>query len=89
MSFRSMLVPDGNAFPAFRKAACCDKQVKAGESVLIMSTKCGKLVQRHVLHRRCLLNYIEEMPLDRRDWRSKFDKMKERIITTGEPFPVD
>lgn len=84
-----MIVPDGNAFPAFRKAACCDKQTKAGESVLILTLRVGKLVHRTVLHRRCLLNLVNEMPLDRRDYRSKFDKMKERIKTTGEPFPVD
>lgn len=84
-----MVVPNGNVFPAFRNTVCCERQTKAGESVLVFSVKPigSKLVQNHILHRRCLLNLLNEMPLDRSDQRSEFEKIRERILATGDPFP--
>lgn len=86
---QAMIVPEGNEFPAFRNTACCDKQCKAGESVLIFTVQCGKLEQNHVFHRDCLLDQVNQMPLSRRDYRSRFAKTRAKIIATGKPFPTD
>lgn len=89
-AWTAMIVPEeGELFPALRRALCCDKQCKAGESVLVLRTECGKLVQQHVLHRKCLLNQINQMPLDRQEYRSAFAKMRAKIVATGKPFPMD
>lgn len=83
---QGMVVPK-DSFPLRRKAACCGKECKVGESVVVVQWKQEGLERQVILHRRCLVAIIDDLPLDAADYQSLFASIKDAVIETGNPFP--
>lgn len=73
-----------------RKAACCGKTTRAGESVLAFEKRVGGAAKGHlIVHRRCILDECDKLPMDAADTKRKMNELRDRIIKTGNPFPDD
>lgn len=75
------LVAGKGVFPTRRKAVCCGNQVRPGESVVILHLAADKGVV--VLHRRCLVQVTDKLPLDARDYDAQFARLRKRILKKG------
>lgn len=84
------LVVTTGKFPHRRSTQCCGLNCRAGESVIILPIReAGGALKRHViLHRRCVLALAESLPLDAQDYNSQFQRIRDRVVETGELFPA-
>lgn len=83
---QGMVVPK-DSFPLRRKTKCCGKECKAGESVIVIQYMEGPLERNMLLHRRCLVELIEELPLDAQDYVSLFTSIRDTVKETGKAVP--
>lgn len=72
-----------------RKMTCCGKAARAGESIIAFEKKMpGGAMKGHIMvHRRCMLDLCESLPMDAADAKRKMAELREEIIATGNPFP--
>lgn len=74
---KSMVVP-ASGFPCRRKPHCCGALLKRGDSVLVVDGK--NLESPVVLHRRCLVKFIEKMPFDTDDYNIEFERIRHELM---------
>lgn len=82
----NLIVPK-DSFPLRRKAKCCNKECRSGESVLVLQYKDGSLTRNLILHARCLREVLENLPFDDDDYASLFVGIKNAVRDTGNPVP--
>ena len=81
------LVVPKDGFPLRRKTLCCGKAARRGESVLVIPVRIQGTLKTHiVLHRRCIAVQIDKMPLDDEEYDVRFNRLRDAIEKTGDPF---
>jgi hypothetical protein len=84
---RGVIIKEGE-YGHRRKTACCSRQTRAGDSVVIIDNRDhGALKGTIILHKRCIEELCEALPPDARDSRAHFKKLREEILASGNPFP--
>ena len=71
------------------QVVCCGAKPLVGESLLRVVDRSRSLFVRVYLHRRCLSNAIEQMPLDDTEIQRRFDGLREAIRESGKLFPEE
>lgn len=83
----ALVVQEGK-LPHRRKTECCGKEARPGESVILIEKRVGGALKGFVvLHKRCVEELCERMPVDASDSRKQLKELRERIVATGNPFP--
>lgn len=64
-------------FPTHRSATCCGQKIRKGEPIVVLQLESNLL-----LHRRCLVQALNGLPLDPKDYQAQFDKIRRDILAS-------
>lgn len=75
-------------YPEGRKSTCCGERVVKNEVVVTVPVvREDECIGTAVLHRKCIADFLDTVPLDRFEYRRKFEQLREQIVKDGTPFP--